>query len=189
MSDIFNFDQFISGDFPNNDKILKESSDVESVDAKEEEKKVVKEEPKKEEVKEVVEESEPIEEKVEEVDESDSYFKLYKDKVEEFTCNIEIEGSSIEETYARIIVESEDWTLVFPGEIRNGKCIVPIKKLNILKENEIGNIKLEVVTEGNLFIPWEDKFKVKLSKKVTVSLNESKKPTPVNKGIGVKVSR
>lgn len=80
---------------------------------------------------------------------------------------------------------------MFPGEIRNGKCIVPIKKLGILKEGEIGTIKLEVIAEGNLFIPWQDEFKVKLSKKVTVSLNENKhaqrKPLTNNK-VGVKVN-
>ena len=118
------------------------------------------------------------------------YYKLYQDKNEEFICDIMIEGSSPEETYARIIVESENWSLVFPGEIRNGKCIVPIKKLNILKEGEVGNIKLEVVAEGNLFIPWENQFKVKMSKKVTVMMNENKKtkrPIINNNKIGVKV--
>ena len=125
-------------------------------------------------------------------EDDDDYYKLYQDKNEEFSCDIMIEGSSPEETYARIIVESENWSLVFPGEIRNGKCIVPIKKLNILKEGEIGNIKLEVVAEGNLFTPWENQFKVKMSKKVTVMMNESKKqPTKkpiINNKIGVKVN-
>jgi hypothetical protein len=125
------------------------------------------------------------------VEEDDDFYKLYQDKNEEFSCDIMIEGSSPEETYARIILESENWSLVFPGEIRNGKCIVPIKKLNILKEGEIGNIKLEVVAEGNLFIPWEDKFKVKLSKKVTVNINESRKPVKkpiISNKIGVRVN-
>jgi hypothetical protein len=124
-------------------------------------------------------------------EDDDDYYKLYQDKNEEFSCDIMIEGSSPEETYARIIVESENWSLVFPGEIRNGKCVVPIKKLNILKEGEIGNIKLEVVAEGNLFIPWENQFKVKMSKKVTVMMNENKKQTKkpiINNKIGVKVN-
>jgi hypothetical protein len=124
-------------------------------------------------------------------DEDDDYYKLYQDKNEEFCCDIMIEGSSPEETYARIIIESENWSLVFPGEIRNGKCIVPIKKLNILKEGEIGNIKLEVVAEGNLFTPWENQFKVKMSKKVTVMMNENKKQQKkpiINNKIGVKVN-
>ena len=125
-------------------------------------------------------------------EDDDDFYKLYQDKNEEFVCDIMIEGSSPEETYARIIVESENWSLVFPGEIRNGKCVVPIKKLNILKEGEVGNIKLEVVAEGNLFIPWENQFKVKMSKKVTVMMNESKKQQPkkpiINNKIGVKVN-
>ena len=182
MSDIFNFDQFISGDLSNNESLkVKESSEVEKFETKnnEIEENETKVDTKSDIKEEVIKEEETI-------DESDTYFKLYRDKVEEFTCNIEIEGSSIDETYARIIIESQDWTLVFPGEIRNGKCVVPIKKLNILKENEVGNIKLEIITEGNLFIPWEDKFKVKLSKKVTVSLNENNKPIEKN-NIGVKV--
>ena len=123
--------------------------------------------------------------------EDDDYYKLYQDKNEEFSCDIMIEGSSLEETYARIIVESENWSLVFPGEIRNGKCIVPIKKLNILKEGEVGNIKLEVVAEGNLFTPWENQFKVKMSKKVTVMMNETKKQPKkpiINNKIDVKVN-
>jgi hypothetical protein len=125
-------------------------------------------------------------------EDDDDFYKLYQDKNEEFVCDIMIEGSSPEETYARIIVESENWSLVFPGEIRNGKCVVPIKKLNILKEGEVGNIKLEVVAEGNLFIPWENQFKVKMSKKVTVMMNENKKQQPkkpiINNKIGVKVN-
>ena len=121
---------------------------------------------------------------------NDDFYKLYRDINEEFSCDIAIEGSSPEDTYARIIVESEEWSLVFPGTIRNGKCIVPIKKLGILKEGEIGNIKLEVVAEGNLFIPWEDTFKVKVSKKVTVNLNETKttQKTPQTRNVGVKVN-
>lgn len=125
------------------------------------------------------------------VEDNDEYYKLYQDKNEEFSCDIMIEGSSPDETYARIIIESENWSLVFPGEIKGGKCIVPIKKLNILKEGEIGNIKLEVVAEGNLFIPWENQYKVKVSKKVLVNVNESKKPVkkPLMPGkIGVKVN-
>lgn len=127
---------------------------------------------------------------VQDTDDSE-FYKLYQDKNEEFVCDIMIEGSSPEETYARVIIESENWSLVFPGEIRNGKCIVPIKKLNILKEGEIGNIKLEVVAEGNLFIPWENQFKVKMSKKVTVMMNENKKQTKkpiIQNKIGVRVN-
>ena len=130
-------------------------------------------------------------EKVEESNDSEEYYKLFKDKAEEFVCDIAVEGVNNNDTEVRLIVESEDWTLMFVGEIRNGKCIIPIKKLNILNEGQTGNIKLEVNADGNLFTPWEDKFVVKVSKKVTVKLNESKsaKPkTPAKKSLGVKVN-
>ena len=122
---------------------------------------------------------------------TEEYYKLFKDKAEEFVCDIAVEGVNNNDTEVRLIVESEDWTLMFVGEIRNGKCIIPIKKLNILNEGQTGNIKLEVNADGNLFTPWEDKFVVKVSKKVTVKLNESKstKPkAPVKKSLGVKVN-
>jgi hypothetical protein len=118
--------------------------------------------------------------------ESEDYYKLFKDKSEDFICDIAIEGVNQNDTEVRLIVESEDWTLMFIGEIKNGKCVIPVKKLNILNEGQTGNIKLEVNADGNLFTPWEDKFIVKVSKKVTVKVNESKsnktrKPEPKDK--------
>lgn len=128
-----------------------------------------------------IKESETIEEfetYEEESTEDDSYV-LYKDKAEEFVCDIAIEGVSQKDTEVRLIVESSDWTLMFKGEINNGKCIIPLRKLAILNEGQRGNIKLEVNADGNLFTPWEDEFIVKVSKKVTVNINEGKKESGV----------
>ena len=122
---------------------------------------------------------------------NEDFYKLYKDKAEEFVCDIAVEGVSQSDTEVRLIVESEDWTLMFSGEIKNGKCVIPIKKLSLFNEGQTGNIRLEVNADGNLFTPWEDRFVVKMSKKVTVNMNESKqstKPKPAKKGPGVKVS-
>ena len=113
-----------------------------------------------------------------EIDESDSYV-LYKAKAEEFICDIAIEGVSQNDTEVRLVIESDDWNLIFKGEVKNGKCIIPIKKLSLFNEGQTGDIKLEVNADGNLFIPWEDQFIVKTSKKVTVSLNENKKTKEV----------
>lgn len=121
--------------------------------------------------------------------EGDKYYNLYSDKSENFVCDISIQGADPKQTEARLVVESGDWTLMFYGEVRNGKCTIPIKKLNILKEGQIGDIRLEVIAEGNLFIPWEDKFKVRVSKKVSVRVNEQKDyySRPLKKNVGVKV--
>lgn len=120
---------------------------------------------------------------------SDASYVLYKDKAEDFVCDISVEGVSQKDTEVRLIVESTDWALMFKGEIRNGKCIIPLKKLSILNEGQRGNIKLEVNADGNLFTPWEDEFVVKVSKKVTVSLNEDKKDKKLqNKNSDIKVN-
>jgi hypothetical protein len=135
--------------------------------------------------------NEELEDLDESKSESEEYYKLFKDKAEDFVCDIAVEGVNQNDTEVRLIIESEDWTLMFVGEIKKGKCIIPIKKLGIFNEGQTGNIKLEVNADGNLFTPWEDKFVVKVSKKVTVKLNESKssKPkAPVKKSLGVKVN-
>lgn len=122
---------------------------------------------------------------------NEDFYRLYKDKAEEFVCDIAVEGVSQSDTEVRLIVESEDWTLMFTGEIKKGKCIIPIKKLSLFNEGQTGNIRLEVNADGNLFTPWEDRFVVKMSKKVTVNMNESKKSSklkPAKKGPGVRVS-
>ncbi len=119
----------------------------------------------------------------------DNYYSVYKDKSEDFTCEISVEGANLNNTEARIVLESEEWSLIFNGEIdRKGKCIIPMRKLSILEEGLIGKIKLEVIAEGSIFIPWEDDFKVKMSKKVTVKLNENKSTPKKPQTTGVKVN-
>jgi hypothetical protein len=122
----------------------------------------------------------------------DNYYSVYKDKSEDFSCDIQLEGANLNETEARLILESDDWTLMFNGEIdKKGKCTIPIKKLAILNEGTVGKIRLEVIAEGTVFTPWEDDFKVKMSKKVAIKIHESKsnpkKPEP-KKTTGVKVN-
>ena len=118
---------------------------------------------------------------------TEEYYKLFKDKSEDFICDIAIEGVKQDDTKVRLIVESDDWNLMFIGEIKNGKCIIPIKKLNILNEGQTGNIRLEVNADGNLFTPWQDKFVVKMSRKVKIEINEAKS-TPIKKIPAAKVN-
>lgn len=104
----------------------------------------------------------------------ENFYTVYRDKSENFSCDVSVEGARLNDTQARLILESDDWTLMFDGEIdREGRCNIPIKKLNILEEGTTGKIRLEVIAENTVFTPWEDDFKVKMSKKVTVQLSES----------------
>jgi hypothetical protein len=99
-------------------------------------------------------------------------YKIFTDKTEVFECNIQLEGASVKKSQARLLIESDDLSLVFKGEISSdGKCKIPIKKLKgLLDENTQGNIKLEVIAEDTYFTPWESKFMVETSKKITVEV-------------------
>ena len=98
-------------------------------------------------------------------------YKLFTDKNKTFSCDIEVEGANINESIARIIIESDNnVNLLYKGKIlQNGKCEVIIDKMNILPEEMKGKIKLEVIAEGTLFTPWESTFVVETNKKVKVN--------------------
>jgi len=99
-------------------------------------------------------------------------YKLYTDKQETFECDLFLEGADLKNSSARILVETKDLTLLFPGTItKDGNCKVPIKKLKgLLDENTTGDIKLEVIAEDTLIEPWQSNFVVSTSKKVTVEI-------------------
>ena len=163
---------------------LKKDNDTQTQDHKEEkEVKVI------EYVNESFFEEEPVTDHPEKQD--NDLYKLYKDKSEVFSCEIELEGANIKDTEVRLLIESDEWNLMFIGEIdKNGKVSIPIKKLPILEEGTKGKIKMEVIAEGTVFVPWEDEFEVKLSKKVMVKFNESKpqKPQPSKPSVRVNMN-
>jgi len=116
-------------------------------------------------------------------------YTLYTDKLENFKCSIDLEGASLSDTQARLVLESDRLNLLYEGKIdANGECTIPISKLkNILKEGEEGTMRLEVIAEDTFFSPWEDQFTVNTNKKVTVEvLSSNEKPLKESK-VNVKV--
>ena len=99
-------------------------------------------------------------------------YKLFTDKVELFECDVKLEGASLKNSVARIVIESEEVNLLFNGEITSeGKCKIPIKKLRgLLGENSKGTLKLEIIAEDTYFVPWTSEFAVQAAKKVTVEV-------------------
>jgi hypothetical protein len=94
---------------------------------------------------------------------------FYTDKAEIFECQIAVDGASIDDTTATLVLEGKKWNLVFYGTIEeSGKCKVVIPKLDVFKEGEIGKVTLEVVVEDSRFIPFAGDFEVRTNKKVTV---------------------
>jgi len=98
-------------------------------------------------------------------------YTLYSDKNNIFECDIQLEGASLSQAFARVIVEGNNLNLVFNGNITNdGNCRIEMPKLNMLKEG--GEMKLEVIADDMYFNPWNSDFELKKSKSVTVEVKQ-----------------
>ena len=111
-------------------------------------------------------------------------YTLYTDKKENFECQLQLEGASLNDAKARMIVESSDFNLMFNGQINtSGKCTIPINRLKgLLKEGTSGTMRLEVIAEDTYFQPWKSAFTVDVKQRLTVevkSQTEIKKPKMV----------
>lgn len=125
--------------------------------------------------KEVFPKREKIVEEPQYVQEQDDRYKIFKDRDENFECNLSVEGTTLADAKVRIVIESDSWNFVFYGDVLgNGKCIVPLKRGIPLNEGAIGKIRLEVIAEDQLFVGWEDEFRIAASKKIKVEVKESK---------------
>ena len=108
-------------------------------------------------------------------------YKLFTDKSELFECDIKLQGASLKKSKARLVVETQDYSLMFNGSIStSGKCEIPIRKLKgLIDEDTTGNIRLEVIAEDTFFTPWESDFEVETSKKVTVEVKTQTTKKPI----------
>jgi hypothetical protein len=94
---------------------------------------------------------------------------FYKDKKSSFQCDIEVEGSSENNTEARIILEIDNKNYLFYGTVKNSLVEIDIPALNFTEE-ESGNAVLEIIAENTMFKPFSSKFNIKRQK--NVKLNE-----------------
>ena len=98
-------------------------------------------------------------------------YTLYSDKNNLFECDIQLEGASLSQAFARVIIEGKNLNLIFNGDISNeGNCRINLPKLNMLKEG--GEMKLEVIADEMYFNPWNSDFELKKSKSVTVEVKQ-----------------
>ena len=108
---------------------------------------------------------------IQEAAEAQHYYKLYRDKDEIFECKISVEGTSLVNSSVRLMLETDAWNLVFFGKIyKDGRCVVPLKKMSVFPEGLVGKARLEVIIDEMMFIPWEETFIVEGAKKVTVEI-------------------
>jgi hypothetical protein len=109
-------------------------------------------------------------------------YKLYTDKLNKFQCSIQVEGTSLSNSQARVILEGKDEiSYLFKGKLyENGVCEFDLPKMkNILGEGDSGTIRLEIIADDVHFEPWSSEFSVVADKKVNVVVKEQiedKKP-------------
>jgi len=100
-------------------------------------------------------------------------YKLLKDKNNEFQCEIKLEGANINSAKARLFLEADGAEYSFTGEIDGNKCTIPMGKLkkfaNLL---ESGKIRLEVLADDTLFVPYESNYVLEAEKSVTVEVKQ-----------------
>lgn len=109
-------------------------------------------------------------------------YKLYLDKSNHFQCKLTLEGASVENAHARLVLEGKSRKYLFEGSITpSGECEILIEKLgDLFKDGDAGNMKLEVIADDAYFLPWESHFVTDLSKRVRVEVvtpKEIKKPS------------
>lgn len=106
-------------------------------------------------------------------------YKIYTDRNENFECEVSVKNASMKDSIARLIVESDNNpTLVFNGVIKGDKCVIPIRRLKgILDENTRGKMHLEIIVEDTYFKPWKSDFVVEEHTSVKVAVNEQIQPS------------
>lgn len=110
-------------------------------------------------------------------------YTLYTDKPNSFQCKLELEGASLKNASARVILEGSSRSFLFEGKISpSGQCEISLEKLSeIFSVGESGNMKLEVIADDAYFAPWQSQFSVDASKKLHVEVMQQtatpQKPT------------
>jgi hypothetical protein len=105
-------------------------------------------------------------------------YKLLKDKNNEFQCEIKLVGASEKTAKVRLFLEGTGCEYAFNGSIDGTRCRVNLGKLkNFTNLMESGKIRLEVIADDTVFVPYESTYEMEQSKSVTVEVVENEQTT------------
>lgn len=112
---------------------------------------------------------------------------FYKDSPSLFEVEVKIEGASLNESKARLLLEFDnEHTLLFNGTINSGGiCKVTIPALKEIKKSS-GRAILEIIADDTYFEPWKSQFdiqnkkSIKLVSEATISSVANNKKIVVN---------
>lgn len=112
---------------------------------------------------------------------------LYTDKNENFECTVDVTNASLKNSQVRLVAESENFNLMFPGKIEDGKALISIKKVRgLLDEHTTGKLRLEVIVDDMFFSPWESDFIVEQHTSVKVQVSEQRTSAKPNVSVTVR---
>lgn len=93
---------------------------------------------------------------------------FYKDKESTFKCKVEIDGASLSDSFARLVLKFNSISYLFYGKLDgSGKCKVKVPALKNCPDDD-GQLILEIIADSMFFEPYTGKFHVKKSKNVTI---------------------
>jgi len=101
---------------------------------------------------------------------------FYQDKDSYFKCRVEIDGASLEESKARLVLKFNDsMSYLFESKIDgDGKCKIKVPALKNMSDAN-GSLVLEVIADSTFFEPFTSNFIVKKSKNVVVIKEDEEK--------------
>lgn len=106
--------------------------------------------------------------------------KIYLDESKLFKCKLKVEGTTLSKSKCRLLVKSDDLTLMYEGKIHdNGQVEVTIPKLKKYIESKSGMATLEVIADDTVFTPYTEtiEFANKYVVEVVTEETSSKKPS------------
>ena len=106
--------------------------------------------------------------------------KFYSDKKTKFKCNLSIDGASLDETQARLVLRFDDLAYLVDGEVDgdSGDCLVTVPALGS-RQGAKGEAVLEVIADEALIPALKRLFEVVRSKTVSVKTSEVKSESRV----------
>lgn len=106
--------------------------------------------------------------------------KIYLDESKLFKCKLKVEGTTLSKSKCRLLVKSDDLTLMYEGKIHdNGEVEVSIPKLKKYIESKNGMATLEVIADDTVFTPYTEsiEFTNKYVVEVVTEETSNKKPS------------
>ena len=94
-----------------------------------------------------------------------------------------IDPSKAEVKMLVLLNEGKAKNLFFLGSIVDGKVRFTLPAMEELSESEQGTLRLEVVTDGEYFKPWESEFKVKTKRSISVTESVEVAAAPASRSL------